>query len=62
MYQYRVVTTSSGRYQVQFRSNDAQNWYDFASEYIFKTSAIRAVKRHVAAYSFVPKVVYGPYP
>ena len=62
MYQYRVVTTSSGRYQVQFRSNDAQNWHDFASEYIFKTSAIRAVKRHVAADSFVPKVVYGPYP
>ena len=71
MYTYRVVTHVDG-YRVQYSCNGGL-WQDYGKVYLTKFFAVRRIKREVSAdsfadarkqreESFVPKVVYGPYP
>lgn len=71
MYTYRVVTHVDG-YQVEY-SYKGGTWTPYRRVYLTKFFAVRRLKREVHAdkylalrkareESFVPKVVYGPYP
>ena len=70
MYKYRVVTHVDG-YQVEYSCGGS--WHAYSKVYLTKFFAKWRIKREVEAdkfiakraareASFVPKVVYGPYP
>lgn len=71
MYQYRVVTHVDG-YQVEYSYNSG-SWQAYSKVYMTKLFAKLRIRREVRAdkfiaarkqreESFIPKVVYGPYP